>query len=377
MNETQILLRDMVSRLMASRYSFDERRAILSSEAGWSSAMWEELAQSGLLSVMIPEQHGGLGGGAAELMIVLEAVGRSLLLEPYISTAIVGGALFSRLDDPAALGRIADGSMRIAVAHDEDALEFAADNVQSHAVADDGHFSITGRKIVVRDAPSATHFLLSAMTESGDRDMILCLVPATSAGLSLRSYRTIDGVGAADIDLDKVRVAPESVLARGRVAASLIQFVLATAALANCCEAIGVMRAVLEQTVAFARQRQQFGRALSSFQVLQHRMVDMLIDVEQAQSITLRAAEAGAADADAVSYAKIRVNQALRNVAHSAVQIHGGIGTTEELILSQFFRRATAIQRQYGTSGQHYRQIERRREENGLSRQAELRGMAA
>jgi alkylation response protein AidB-like acyl-CoA dehydrogenase len=329
----------------------------LATPCGWSAEIWSELSALGLLAAPLPEKHGGLGGDGGELLILMGGFGRALLVEPYISSAVIGGKLFTELRDGQKLEAIARGEMRLALAHDEGPFDHGSAAAMTTAAAVEGGFELSGRKILVRDAPSATHLIVSAHSQDDRLGQMLFLVPVDARGIVLHTYRAIDGGLAADIAFDALIAPSAALLCSGAGTVPLIRRLLDDATVAICAEAIGVMRQMLEQTIAYTNQREQFGRLLSSFQVLRHRLVDMLIEVEQAHSLTLRAALTRDNSA-VVSAAKIRVNAALRIVAQGAVQLHGGIGTTQELQLGQYFRRATAIERQYGTTAQHYRRLE-------------------
>jgi alkylation response protein AidB-like acyl-CoA dehydrogenase len=361
MNDSLIMLRDLANRFAADRTA--TRGATDESVGG--SALWSELAAIGLLAAPFAEEDGGLGLDSEASMIVMEAFGRTLLSAPFVSTSVIGARLFSETADRSKLQSIASGEMRLALAHEESAFEHGTGTISLRAAQGDGGFKLTGRKILVRDAPCATHLIVSARGPDREETLLL-LVPADTEGTELTPYRTIDGGVAADVAFEQAYVGAAALLSRGKDSPTLIRRLLDEATVALCAEAIGVMRTMLDQTASYVKQREQFGRPLSSFQVLQHRLVDMLMEIEAAESLTLRAVLAHG-NSVAVSAAKIRVNEALGKVSHEAVQMHGGIGTTQELALSRFFRRAMAIQRECGTTVQHQRRIEE-------SLLAELRG---
>jgi len=356
MHPTQNLFGDALQRYLNDRYTTALRRQTVQSEQGWSAEVWGELADLGLLGTCLAERHGGLEASASDMMGLMTAFGRHLVVEPFVSTAVVGGSVFSRLDDAKWPNMLLGGSMRLALAAEEKAHGLLQVDVSTVADAVEGGYRITGGKIVVRDAPSATHFLVSAkLAESGN--FALFLVPARGARLEMDCYRLIDAIPAADLRFDGAIVPDSSLLSAGQPALSLLSQALNHATAAVCAEALGVMRAMLDQTVAYTTQRKQFGVPLKNFQVLQHRMADMYVEIEQACSLTLRAYSCLHDDA-AVSSAKIRVNQALRLVSHESVQMHGAIGTTDEIPLSSYFRRAAAIERQYGSTAEHYQRFE-------------------
>jgi alkylation response protein AidB-like acyl-CoA dehydrogenase len=353
MYSSQNPLGEALQRFLSERYDSAARRAIVRSEPGWSCSIWNELAELGLLGAFAAEPQGGLGAGPFDLMSLMEVVGRYLLLEPFVSTAVIGGVLFSELENQRTVHEIASGRMRLALASDDQPV----DGITS-AESADGGFRLTGYKVVVRDAPSATHLIVSAHLNDSAA-FGLFLVPSDTALVTLNSYRLIDGTVAANVRLSGATVPKSSLLAMGGPALVLFYKMLNNATVAVCAEAVGVMRAMLEQTIAYTSQRTQFGKPLASFQVLQHRMAEMFVDVEQAYSLTWRAFLAPH-DSAVVSAAKIRVNEALRAISHGALQLHGAIGTTDEIELSQYFRRAAAIERQYGSSAEHYARVEQR-----------------
>jgi alkylation response protein AidB-like acyl-CoA dehydrogenase len=353
LSEVQTMLLEMLRRFLADCYDDAERRKTLASDAGWSPSLWEEMAELGLLAAPLPEAHGGIGRGC--LPLIMEEFGRKLVLEPYLSAIVIGGALFDELDDQVALAQIAAGELRIAFAHDEAPHVHGTSGIKASAKSEGGGYALSGSKIMVIDAPIATHLVVSANLESGQ--LGLFLVPADDPAIIREDCRMIDGRPAANILLNGVLVKAKALLSKGNEALILVDKVGDQATLAVCYEALGIMREVLDQTLAYTRQRKQFGAALTSFQVIQHRLADMLVDIEQSASIALRASFA-IADREAVSAAKVRVNAALKRVAQSAVQLHGGIGTTDELPLSQYFRRAATIERQFGTTAQHMQRID-------------------
>ena len=351
-NDSLLMLRDLVGRFLAKSAA----AARAADKAGEPSTLWAELAASGLLAAPFAEEDGGLGLEREASMVVMEAFGRAQLSVPFVSTSVIGAALFAHTGDRSKLNSIASGSLRLALAHEESAFEHGSGATALQAAPVAGGFQLSGRKLLVRDAPSATHLIVSA-SQPDREEPLLFLVPTDSNGVVLTAYPTIDGGCAADVAFERTFAGTATVLASGEPSAALVHRLLDEATTAVCAEGIGVLRAMLEQTATYTKQREQFGRRLSSFQVLQHRLVDMLMEIEAAESLTLRAVLARG-ESVAASAAKIRVNQALAKVSHEAVQMHGGIGTTQELTLSRYFRRAMAIQREYGTTAQHQRRVE-------------------
>lgn len=365
--DEQRLLRESVAGFLARHYDFDTRRAALAN-GGWKPAIWQAFADElGLLGMTAPERIGGFGGGPVETMIVLEEIGRALVLEPYLECTVLGGALLRGGGEAAdaMAGGIIDGSVRPVAALWEDGARYDAGVVATTArPAEGGGWVIEGGKIAVAAAPCATHFLVSARTAGAPRDgdgIALFAVPADVAGLDRTDYALIDGRRASDIALKGVIVGADALVGAEGGALPVIERALDEAIAALCGEAVGVMRRMLESTVDYARQREQFGRPIAGFQVLQHRMVDMHTKIERAYSLAIMAALSldlpEAERRKAVSAAKAFVSDAAKFVAQGAVQIHGGIGTTDELAISHYFKRATVIENQFGSAAYHLRRV--------------------
>ena len=372
LSEEQSLLNDSVSGFLKARYDFEARKKIVASEAGWSPDVWQALAEElGVVGVMAPEAAGGLDGGPVEAMVLMEAMGRALVVEPFLETALTSVSLLKRAGGERAnalLEQIVAGTAIVAFAHQEAAGRHELLSVATTATQDGDGWKLTGSKAVVSAAPWATHLIVSARTAGTDpRDpaglsLFLIDVAEAGAGLSVRGYPTIDERHAAEIDLEGLTLSAETLLGEvGLAHDALIAPVMDEAVAALCSEAVGVLRELHAQTLDYARQRKQFGRAIGEFQVLQHRLVDMFIAVEQAVSLTLMATlklDAPAPErARAVSAAKVGVSKALKFVSQNAVQTHGGIGMTDELALSHYFRRATAIELQLGSPQAHLKRF--------------------
>lgn len=365
--EMERALAEQLTRFIDERYDFQvrQKRAL---EPQWGPDLWRALAQDlGVLGAALPEEVGGMGGGPAEVGAVMKAFGRRLVLEPYLSTVVLGAGLLQASEDAASaelLAAVSAGETTLAVAHAEPQGGYDPANVTTTATARGDGFVLNGCKALVLNAAGADRLIVSARTGGGpsDRDGIsLFLLDAATAGLARRDYRTIDGGSASDLILTDV-VAPRSALV-GPVGAALplLERVLDEATAAICAEACGVMGALLDITVDYARQRKQFGRAIAEFQVLQHRMVDMMIDVKQSESLALAARlKLDSPDrAAAVSAAKSRIGRACRSVSQAAVQIHGGIGIADETPVSHYFRRALMIEQQFGSTDYHLDRYER------------------
>jgi alkylation response protein AidB-like acyl-CoA dehydrogenase len=364
LTQSQALLNDALRRFLGDRYPVEERRRIAASAEGWSPAQWRGFAQElGLLGLALPEGSGSLAGGAVETMIVMDALGDALVIEPYLETMVIGVGFLKRSPGPAAhalLTEIAAGRVRLAFAYGEPRSRYALQDVSTTAHRDGSCWRISGMKNVVSAAPSATHLIVSARTSGQPRDregISLFLVNADAAGLSMYPYRTIDDRRAADVRLDLVRLPDEAVLGDAGKALPLIEQVMDEAIAALCAEALGVMRRLLTYTIEYTQQRRQFGQPIAQFQAVQHRVADMYMALEQARSAvylaTLKLDRSPAERALAVSAAKATIGKSGRFIGQNAVQLHGGIGLTQELPVGSYFRRLTVIENQFGTVDHH------------------------
>ena len=344
----QELLRDGLTKFLAARYDLAESRSAAKTGPGWQPETWRAFADElGILGATFPEDIGGIGGGPIELMVIAEALGHALVIEPYVGTVVVAGGLLVRAGTEAAhalLEQIAAGTAVVAL----------ADGPGITARADGDGWVLSGSAAVVTDAPLATHLLIAADTGRGTGLFLTEFdAAAPPAGLTVHGYRTIDDRRAADLELDGVRVAAPLV----EDATAELDRARDEAAAAVCAEAVGGMRKVLADTVEYCKQRQQFGQPIGSFQALQHRMVDMYMEVEQAVAAVYLAILNLEADpevrARSVSAAKAVVGRAARFVGQNAVQLHGGMGMTEELAIGHYFKRLTAVQYEFGSTDHH------------------------
>ena len=362
--DEQRQLRETLRRYLAARYGFEARQKVLRSEAGWSPDIWKGFAEElGILGVALPEEVGGFGGGPVDNMIVMEELGRALVVEPYLETVVIGASLLRRAGGEAAhalIEGIIEGSTITAFAWSEPGVRTNAADVATSAKRDGEGWRLTGRKAVVVGAPWATHLLVTARTAGGQRDrdgLSLFRLDPKASGLAMRDYSTVDGRRAAEIAFDDVVVGADALLGDEGGALPHVEAVLDEARAALCAEALGVMSELQRQTVDYVGQRKQFGVPIGKFQVLQHRLVDMFMAHEQSVSMTYMAAlklgESEAARMKAVSAAKAFVSRACRFVGQNAVQTHGGIGLTEELALSHYFKRASMIETELGSYDWH------------------------
>ena len=368
LSDEQQMLRDGLGKFLGARYGLQSSRAAAKTGDGWQPEIWRAFAQElGILGATLPESVGGSGGGPVEAMVIAEELGRALVIEPYVDTVVVAGGLLRRAGGDAAesvLARIAEGSAVVALAVTEAASGDRWEGLSTKAIkdADGGDWVITGAKAVVMSAPLATHLLIAARTEGEPGvqqgfSLFLTEFDAAAArpGVEVHNYRTIDDRRAADLVFDGLRLPAAALIARD--AWSSLAHARDEGAAAVCAEAVGAMRTVLADTVEYCKQRQQFGTPIGSFQVLQHRMVDMYMEVEQsvaaAYLAVLNLDAAPDERARAVSAAKATVGRAARFVGQNAVQLHGGMGMTEELAIGHYFKRLTALQYEFGSTDHH------------------------
>ena len=365
LNEEQQLLADTIKRFVATHYNFDARAKIIGSHAGYSEDVWAAVAEMGLLGLPFGAEHGGFGGSTADVMLVMEAIGEGLLVEPYLATVGLGGRFVARFGSAAQrehiLPALIQGKHKLAFAHTERGARYDLRHVTLRARREGDGWVLDGEKHVVLHGGCADTLVVSARTAGGDTDptgLVLLLVPRTAPGVSVKESRTLDNLRVADVKLAGVKVPAEALLGRDGEALPMIEEVVDYATALTCAEAVGAIRYANEATVEYMKNRRQFGVPISSFQVLQHRAVDMLISYEQARSmaylVCVKVDTAGAPERrHVVSAAKIKIADACRHVSQEAVQLHGGMGMTEELKISHTFRRLTMIAQAFGDADHH------------------------
>jgi len=365
LSEEQQLLADSLKRYLANEYSIDARTKIVASATGWSETVWAAFAEMGLLGVPFPEEHGGFGGTAVDVMLVMEALGEGLVVEPYWVNVGLAGRLVARgasaEQQKAILPSLIQGKRKLAFAHTERAARYDLQHVGARAKRSGRGFTLEGEKRAVLHGASADTLIVSARTAGSDTDaagISLFLVDRGTPGLTVKDYRTIDELRAADVWLSGVTVPAEALLGAEGRALPLIEDAADYATALLCAEAVGAIRFANETTLEYIKNRRQFGVPIGSFQALQHRMVDMVISYEQARSMCYLACvkvdTAGPAERrHAISAAKIKVSDACRHVSQEAVQLHGGMGMTEELKVSHTFRRLTMIAQTFGDAEHH------------------------
>ena len=371
LDDSQRLLQESLDRLVAERYAFEQRRAYGQSPEGWSRERWAQYAELGLLGLPFAEEYGGSAGGAVETMLVMQAFGRALALEPYLATVVLGGGFLRHggndAQQTALIPSIVEGRLTLAFAHTERQSRYDLADVATTARQDGEGWRIDGEKGVVLHGDSADKLIVTARTGGGRRDrngIGVFIVDAAAAGVMRRGYPTQDGLRAAEISFSGVNVGPQDVLGEPSNAFPLVERVTGEAIAALCAEAVGAMTAMHELTLDYLKTRRQFGREIGSFQILQHRAVDMLIALEQARSMamyaTMMAGEEDAAERRrALSAAKVQIGRSGRLVGQQAIQLHGGIGMTMEYKVGHYFKRVTMIDAMFGDADHHLRALAR------------------
>lgn len=368
LNEDQLMLQNSIERFLQDNYSFEQRERLRVSEAGFSSEHWKQYAELGWLSLPFSEDEGGLGFGAVEMMILMQQFGRFLVLEPYLSTVILGGSFLRHAAQERRaewLQKLMAGHLHCAFAFAEAQSRFNPAHVAVRAERKGEGWKLQGDKTVVLNGAAANLFIVSARTSgtAGDEEGVsLFAVDAGAPGLTRRGYTTFDGGRAAEISLQDVEVGTADLIGAEGKGVTLIQEVLCFGLLGLGAEAVGCMEIIHADTLEYSRVRKQFGVPIGTFQVLQHRMVDIFMEVEQSLSLLYMTAVrvnegAGATTCKASSALKAQVGRAGRFVGQQAVQIHGGMGVSDELRLSHYFKRLTAIEHTFGNSDFHLRRF--------------------
>ncbi|WP_321326186.1 acyl-CoA dehydrogenase [uncultured Parasphingorhabdus sp.] len=363
--DEQNMVRDGISRLIREEYDFDTRRGVIESESGWRPELWAQLAELGMLAAPFSEEDGGFGG-ATEAMIIMEEFGKGLAVEPFIPSVVcAGGALKhggNATQREEYIGGIISGEMVFAFAYAEPRGRYDLANLETTAKADGSDYILNGHKAVVIGAPWATHLVVTARTSGGQSDkdgVSLFIVAKDAQGVSTRDYATVDGRRASEVYFENVKVSGDALIGEADNGLPLIEKVVDEATAAVCAEAIGAMKVTNETTVEYSRQRKQFGTPIGSFQVLQHRMADMLMEYEQSVSMcylaTIKLDEDDATRKKNISAAKVRIGQAARFIGQSAIQTHGGMGMTDELAVGSYFKRLSIIEGEFGSVDHHMR----------------------
>jgi pimeloyl-CoA dehydrogenase small subunit len=369
LSEEQRLLKESVDGLLTDTYDFEQRKKYMAEKGGWSPAVWTRLAEQGLLGLPFPEADGGFGGGGVETMIVMEALGKALVLEPYLATVIIGGGFLrhggSAEQKAAHIPGIIDGSKTLAFAQLEKNSRYDLQDVSTTAKRKGAGWVIDGEKFVVLNGESADLLVVTARTKGERRDKTgigIFLVPGNASGVARKSYPTQDGLHAADISFTGVEIGADAAIGDPDNGLPLIERVVDDARTALCAEAVGAMDESLRTTVEYLKTRKQFGVPIGSFQSLQHRAADMFVAVEQARSMSMFATMASDFDdvrerATAVAAAKVQIGKSAKFVGQQSIQLHGGIGMTQEAKIGHYFKRLTMIENTFGDTDYHLRRV--------------------
>jgi pimeloyl-CoA dehydrogenase small subunit len=369
LTEEQRLLRDSVDGLLSDAYEFERRKKYMKEKGGWSKAIWGKLAEQGLLGLPFAEEDGGFGAGAVETMIVMEALGKALVLEPYLATVVIAGGFLrhggSAAQKAAHIPSIIDGSKTFAFAQLEKNSRYDLADVTTTAKKKGEAYVIDGEKFVVLNGENADTLIVTARTKGArhDRSGIgVFLVPANAKGVTRKGYPTQDGLHAADVTFTAVEVGADAAIGDPENALPLIERVVDEARTALCAEAVGLMDESLKTTVEYIKTRKQFGVPIGSFQSLQHRAADMFVAVEQARSMSMFATMAADFDdpkerAKAVAAAKVQIGKSGKFVGQQSIQLHGGIGMTQEAKIGHYFKRLTMIENTFGDTDYHMRRV--------------------
>ena len=362
-SDEQRLLRESADRFVSETYTADHRRKIANDPLGFSAEIWKQFADLGWLALPIAEAHGGLAGGAIEIGILMEAFGRGLVSEPYLSTVVIGASLVAECgaepQKQALLPKIADGSLYLAFAHSERQARFDLADVRTTAKKTPDGWRLDGHKTAVLDGNAAGQIIVSARVNDANGKLCLFLVPQTTRGLALRDFPRLGGGRACNLELRDVQLPADALLGDGSDALPAIEATIDRAMAALGAEAVGIMQTLLDQTLEYTKIRKQFGRPLSANQVIRHRLADMAMQCDEARSMALRAALMADAEpvarSRAASGAKAKIGKCARFVAEQSVQLHGAMGVTEELDIGAYFKRLLAFETLFGGSAHHYR----------------------
>ncbi len=368
LSEEQRLLKDSVDGLLKASYDFENRKKYRAEVGGYSKNIWGKFAEQGLLGLPFSEEDGGFGAGPIETMIVMEALGRNLVVEPYLDTVVLGGGFLRRgsAEQRAEhLPGIIDGSKTLAFAQVERNSRFELGNVSTSANKSGSGYTLSGEKFVVGHGDTADTLIVTARTAGGQRDakgVGAFLVPANAKGVDIRGYETQDGSRAADIKFDNVEVGSDAVIGDAENGLAIIDQVVDDARIALCAEAVGAMEEALKVSVEYIKERKQFGVAIGSFQALQHRAADMFTALETARSMSFLASMASSYTdledrAKTVAAAKVQIGRSARFVGQGGVQLHGGVGVTMEYRIGHYFKRLTMIEQQFGDADFHLRRV--------------------
>lgn len=364
LSEEQQLIQDSVARFVADNYELEKRRKQAAEDPGYSEEHWKTFAELGWLALPFAEEDGGIGGDAIDVMVVMEQFGKGLVLEPFLATVVLGGGVLKRSLEgerrAELVGGIVAGTHKFTLAHTEEQSRWDLNDVTTSAREDGDGYVLNGSKSVVLAAHTADGIIVSARTSGGQMDtagISLFLVDPKAEGVKVESYPTIDGQRAAELTLTDVRVPAADLLGEKDGGHEVLRAVANEATLALCAEALGGLERMYKDTVQYTQEREQFGHPLSDFQSLQHRMAEMFMEYEQCKSLVLRAhlefVQNGNEAERTISACKHLIGEAGKFISENAVQLHGGMGVTEELALGHYFMRQFAIENQFGNADWH------------------------
>ncbi len=368
LTEEQTLLENMVTSFVRDDYNWETREKIVKTEEGWKPENWSKFAELGLLSVPFSEDHGGLGGTAVDSMVVMEQFGKGLVVEPFMPSILLSGNLISKLANESQaneiIPKIIEGESRYVFAYAEPQSRFDLSDVKTSATKDGDEYTLNGFKSVVFGASMATHIIIAARTSGDQRSedgITLFLADIKSNGITLQTYPTIDEYRASEVVIENLKISSDMVLGEVDKAYPVVEEVIDLATIAACSEAVGVLQVLKDSTIDYCKQRKQFGQPISKNQAIQHKLVDMMIEYEQAKSILYAAVTADLSNADerkkAVSGAKARIGQSIKFVGESAIQLHGGMGMVDEYMISHYFKRATMLGVLFGNVDFHMKRF--------------------
>lgn len=364
LNEVQEMLADSIDRFIQNDYDFDTRQKYAASDKGYSDEVWQTFAELGWTAVPFSEADGGFDGGPIDIMVVMRHLGKGLVVEPYLANIVLAGGILKRAASDEQkqkwLHPLIAGKMQAALAFTEPQARYELANVATTAKQDGDDWVLNGHKGFVINGGTADILIVPARTggdSSSEDGITLFAVDAAADGLSHNAYRTVDGLRAAEFELDNVRIGGEAVLGEPDGGYPVLEATIADATLSVCAEAVGIMHLLKDKTIEYSKSRSQFGVPIGSFQALQHRMVDMLTACEQAESLLVWAAMSYVQDGPdasrAISSIKYLVGSSGQRVGEEAVQIHGGMGVTWELDVAHYFKRLTAIGQLFGNADWH------------------------
>ena len=363
-SDEQNLIQGQVEQFIQRDYDWEKRQSLVLSELGFSEENWKTFAELGWLGISLSENSGGFGGNAIETMIVMEEFGKGLVVEPFLETIVLGATLV----DLAATSEqkkeillpVISGDLQLALAFTEPQSRFNLFDITTEAKHLGKDFILNGFKSVVMNGPAANKFIVTTRTSGNQRDskgVTLFIVDSDSQGLTLRNYKTVDGRRASELTLEQVKVPSDSMLGSIDNQSISLEEAVDIATLALCAEAVGIMEVLYKSTVEYAKTREQFGQPIGKFQVLQHRMVDMFMEYEQSKSLlymsTMKHAEKSMDAKKSISGLKYQIGKAGKFIGQQAIQIHGGMGVTDELNIGHFFKRLTTIGTIFGNSDFH------------------------